>query len=230
VRAGVGVENPTQPFEPSIIQSLLENNADCNFITDPKFSSLETKSRISSSKAVDLLTELAKNSSTIQPQNNAKVEIKKAPMEVKSKEDEAITTTPSPLPPSPLPPSPLPSSLSSSSTSPPSKQPPSTLETNKNPDTNEYKKISSSHPSKRAKAQGDASINKNLIIGGGALIGVGAGLCVSALTVGIVFSTPVIITVIAGATIGTLAGVAIGTIVEKIQVENVKKNNSIATP
>jgi hypothetical protein len=215
VRAGVGVENPIQPLETSIIQSLLERNADCNFITDPEFSSLKTEFQISSHKVADLLLELANNSSTIQPQNNAEVEIKKASMEEKSKEDGARTPTPSPLPSSPLPPSPLPSSPlpssplppspSSSSTSPPSEQP----------------------PSKRAKAQEDASINKNLIIGGGALIGVGAGLCVSALTVGIVFSTPVIITVIAGATIGTLAGVAIGTIVEKIQVENVKKNNSI---
>ena len=51
----------------------------------------------------------------------------------------------------------------------------------------------------------------------GALIGVGAGLCVSALTVGIVFSAPSVITVVAVTALGVGVGFLAGTIIEKAQ-------------
>jgi hypothetical protein len=238
-QAEARVKIPIEPLETTTIQSLLEKKADCNFRDTARSNTLEIASQNLHIRVENLLNELTQNNLTLQPQNKAEVspiarveEAEVSPIAgAKSKvgagtKEEIKTITPSPSPPQPpsslsSPPSP-PSPPSSPTSTPPSQQPPLNPEEIESPTT----LTSKSHPGSLSKpSKEDASINKNLIIGGGALVGAGAGLCVSALTVGIVFSAPVVITVIAGATIGTLAGVAIGTIVEKIQVENVTKKN-----
>ena len=54
------------------------------------------------------------------------------------------------------------------------------------------------------------------------MAGAGIGVCVSALTVGIVFSAPAVATMTAGVALGGLAGYTVGTIVKNATAENVK--------
>jgi ADP-ribosylglycohydrolase len=71
------------------------------------------------------------------------------------------------------------------------------------------------------KGDEDWEVNPKFIIGG-ILAGAGIGVCVSALTVGIVFSAPAVATMTAGVALGGLAGYTVGTIVKNATAENVK--------
>jgi hypothetical protein len=79
---------------------------------------------------------------------------------------------------------------------------------------------SSSSPSS-LKGDEDWEVDPKFIIGG-ILAGAGIGVCVSALTVGIVFSAPAVATMTAGVALGGLAGYTVGTIVKNATAENVK--------
>ena len=85
---------------------------------------------------------------------------------------------------------------------------------------------SSSSSSSSFKGDEDWEVNPKFIIGG-ILAGAGIGVCVSALTVGIVFSVPAVATMTAGVALGGLAGYAVGTIVKNANAENIASTESV---
>ncbi len=97
----------------------------------------------------------------------------------------------------------------------PIRNPANTASYPKRTDSHDYASSASSVKSDR-----EWEADPKFIIGG-ILVGAGVGVCVSALTVGIVFSAPAVATVTAGLALGGLAGYAVGTIVKNANAESI---------